>query len=63
MDLAFTVTPTTLRGEPARPRRRPENETTATGGHRRAGSGWGMVHGMFAQTTQNWWWTAHPAAR
>ncbi|WP_434404366.1 trp operon leader peptide [Streptomyces sp. NBC_01353] len=18
---------------------------------------------MFAQTTQNWWWTAHPAAR
>ncbi|AWI32888.1 trp operon leader peptide [Streptomyces sp. ICN441] len=22
-----------------------------------------MVHGMFAQTTQNWWWTAHPAAR
>ncbi|MFC8227335.1 trp operon leader peptide [Streptomyces sp. NPDC102402] len=22
-----------------------------------------MVRGMFAQTTQNWWWTAHPAAR
>ncbi|MFE4694092.1 trp operon leader peptide [Streptomyces sp. NPDC056749] len=21
------------------------------------------VRGMFAQTTQNWWWTAHPAAR
>ncbi|AWK12677.1 trp operon leader peptide [Streptomyces spongiicola] len=21
-----------------------------------------MVHGMFAQTTQNRWWTAHPAA-
>ncbi|MGW9219309.1 trp operon leader peptide [Streptomyces sp. NPDC055699] len=20
------------------------------------------VQGMFAQTTQNWWWTAHPAA-
>ncbi|MEU3218133.1 trp operon leader peptide [Streptomyces sp. NPDC014728] len=20
------------------------------------------VRGMFAQTTQNWWWTAHPAA-
>ncbi|MYQ38142.1 MULTISPECIES: trp operon leader peptide [unclassified Streptomyces] len=18
---------------------------------------------MFAQTTENWWWTAHPAAR
>ncbi|MFI1936718.1 trp operon leader peptide [Streptomyces purpureus] len=24
--------------------------------------GWGRVRGMFAQTTQNWWWTAHPAA-
>ncbi|QEU74889.1 trp operon leader peptide [Streptomyces nitrosporeus] len=21
------------------------------------------VRAMFAQTTQNWWWTAHPAAR
>ncbi|MFG2534987.1 trp operon leader peptide [Streptomyces sp. NPDC048511] len=21
------------------------------------------VRRMFAQTTQNWWWTAHPAAR
>ncbi|MFB7011114.1 trp operon leader peptide [Streptomyces sp. NPDC056308] len=20
------------------------------------------VRSMFAQTTQNWWWTAHPAA-
>ncbi|MFH8475157.1 trp operon leader peptide [Streptomyces sp. NPDC018000] len=20
------------------------------------------IHGMFAQTNQNWWWTAHPAA-
>ncbi|MBB5118569.1 trp operon leader peptide [Streptomyces eurocidicus] len=22
----------------------------------------GRVRSMFAQTTQNWWWTAHPAA-
>ncbi|HBF85810.1 MULTISPECIES: trp operon leader peptide [Streptomyces] len=22
-----------------------------------------MLRRMFAQTTQNWWWTAHPAAR
>ncbi|MEV5158104.1 trp operon leader peptide [Streptomyces sp. NPDC053728] len=21
------------------------------------------VRGMFAPTIQNWWWTAHPAAR
>ncbi|MEU3524389.1 MULTISPECIES: trp operon leader peptide [Streptomyces] len=21
-----------------------------------------MVSGMFALSTQNWWWTAHPAA-
>ncbi|QNE77890.1 trp operon leader peptide [Streptomyces finlayi] len=21
------------------------------------------IHGMFAQTVQNWWWPAHPAAR
>ncbi|WP_353962570.1 trp operon leader peptide [Streptomyces sp. NBC_01363] len=21
------------------------------------------VQDMFAQTNQNWWWTAHPAAR
>ncbi|MYS17388.1 trp operon leader peptide [Streptomyces sp. SID4982] len=31
---------------------------------RRAGPGrWVRVVGMFAQTTQNWWWTASPAAR
>ncbi|RCH69563.1 trp operon leader peptide [Streptomyces sp. SDr-06] len=23
----------------------------------------GRVPGMFAHSTQNWWWTAHPAAR
>ncbi|AWT42723.1 hypothetical protein DMT42_10595 [Streptomyces actuosus] len=22
----------------------------------------GRVAGMFALSTQNWWWTAHPAA-
>ncbi|MER7102122.1 trp operon leader peptide [Streptomyces humidus] len=22
-----------------------------------------MVRRMFALSTQNWWWTAHPAAR
>ncbi|MFI6010376.1 trp operon leader peptide [Streptomyces sp. NPDC051243] len=22
----------------------------------------GRVPGMFAHSTQNWWWTAHPAA-
>ncbi|WP_108013709.1 trp operon leader peptide [Streptomyces sp. VMFN-G11Ma] len=22
-----------------------------------------MVPRMFAHSTQNWWWTAHPAAR
>ncbi|MFI8290903.1 trp operon leader peptide [Streptomyces sp. NPDC085614] len=24
--------------------------------------GWATITGMFAQTTRNWWWTAHPAA-
>ncbi|OXS35991.1 hypothetical protein CHR28_06315 [Streptomyces sp. XY006] len=24
---------------------------------------WGRVPGMFAHSTQTWWWTAHPAAR
>ncbi|MFI1045157.1 trp operon leader peptide [Streptomyces griseoruber] len=23
---------------------------------------WGRVRRMFALSTQNWWWTAHPAA-
>ncbi|WP_095046750.1 trp operon leader peptide [Streptomyces sp. WM6386] len=23
---------------------------------------WGKVPRMFAHSTQNWWWTAHPAA-
>ncbi|MGW3101997.1 trp operon leader peptide [Streptomyces sp. NPDC001100] len=23
---------------------------------------WGRVRAMFAHSTQNWWWTAHPAA-
>ncbi|MFB9465026.1 trp operon leader peptide [Streptomyces cinereospinus] len=23
---------------------------------------WGRVRGMFAHSTQNWWWTASPAA-
>ncbi|MFD3841353.1 MULTISPECIES: trp operon leader peptide [Streptomyces] len=23
---------------------------------------WGKVRRMFAHSTQNWWWTAHPAA-
>ncbi|TXS45267.1 trp operon leader peptide [Streptomyces sp. uw30] len=23
---------------------------------------WGRVRRMFAHSTQNWWWTAHPAA-
>ncbi|MYQ63514.1 trp operon leader peptide [Streptomyces sp. SID4950] len=23
---------------------------------------WDRVPGMFAHPTQNWWWTAHPAA-
>ncbi|WP_375803522.1 trp operon leader peptide [Streptomyces sp. A012304] len=23
---------------------------------------WGNVRRMFAHSTQNWWWTAHPAA-
>ncbi|POX60331.1 hypothetical protein C3492_28185 [Streptomyces sp. Ru62] len=23
---------------------------------------WDRLHGMFALSTQNWWWTAHPAA-
>ncbi|MEV0965321.1 trp operon leader peptide [Streptomyces sp. I6] len=34
---------------------------TPAGGER-VGNGWGMVHGMFAQTIRDWWWTAHPAA-
>ncbi|MFD7945065.1 trp operon leader peptide [Streptomyces sp. NPDC059744] len=31
---------------------------------RRASDRWtsGRVRNMFAQTHQNWWWTAHPAA-
>ncbi|MFI7399865.1 trp operon leader peptide [Streptomyces sp. NPDC049541] len=24
--------------------------------------GWCKVPDMFAHSTQNWWWTAHPAA-
>ncbi|WP_078652660.1 trp operon leader peptide [Streptomyces sp. NRRL F-525] len=23
---------------------------------------WGRVRSMFAHSTRNWWWTAHPAA-
>ncbi|MFE0870688.1 trp operon leader peptide [Streptomyces rochei] len=23
---------------------------------------WGTLRRMFAHSTQNWWWTAHPAA-
>ncbi|MER7518138.1 trp operon leader peptide [Streptomyces sp. NPDC126499] len=23
---------------------------------------WATIGAMFAQTTQYWWWTAHPAA-
>ncbi|AVV43110.1 hypothetical protein C6376_18480 [Streptomyces sp. P3] len=23
---------------------------------------WGRVRRMFAHSTRNWWWTAHPAA-
>ncbi|PAK26179.1 hypothetical protein CJD44_11950 [Streptomyces sp. alain-838] len=23
---------------------------------------WGTLRRMFAHLTQNWWWTAHPAA-
>ncbi|MYQ79947.1 trp operon leader peptide [Streptomyces sp. SID4923] len=23
---------------------------------------WARVRGMFAHSTRNWWWTAHPAA-
>ncbi|MEU5342220.1 MULTISPECIES: trp operon leader peptide [unclassified Streptomyces] len=26
------------------------------------GVAWGRVRRMFAHSTQNWWWTAHPAA-
>ncbi|MET9821111.1 trp operon leader peptide [Streptomyces sp. NPDC006349] len=25
-------------------------------------SSWGTLRPMFAHSTQNWWWTAHPAA-
>ncbi|RSN58063.1 hypothetical protein DMH12_11690 [Streptomyces sp. WAC 04229] len=24
---------------------------------------WGTLPPMFTHSTQNWWWTAHPAAR
>ncbi|MES4885578.1 trp operon leader peptide [Streptomyces sp. NPDC000349] len=30
---------------------------------RGAARGCSRVWGMFAHSTQNWWWTAHPAAR
>ncbi|MGW9059915.1 trp operon leader peptide [Streptomyces sp. NPDC055733] len=30
---------------------------------RGAPRGCSKVCGMFAHSTQNWWWTAHPAAR
>ncbi|MFJ2903534.1 MULTISPECIES: trp operon leader peptide [unclassified Streptomyces] len=26
------------------------------------GDRWDRVRPMFAHSTQNWWWTAHPAA-
>ncbi|MFJ9904828.1 trp operon leader peptide [Streptomyces sp. NPDC101152] len=38
----------------------PANETRGTTGYEVRT--WGMVPRMFAHSTQNWWWTAHPAA-
>ncbi|MCW8215088.1 trp operon leader peptide [Streptomyces griseolus] len=55
--MAFTVTSPTLRGRTGRPSGRSTRETRA-----RPGGGSARVRSMFAQTTQNWWWTAHPAA-
>ncbi|QGV81054.1 trp operon leader peptide [Streptomyces ficellus] len=59
MGLAFTVTCTTLRGVPIRPSGRSPDETRNPGDSR---DSWGRVRLMFAHSTQNWWWTAHPAA-
>ncbi|MBQ0849666.1 trp operon leader peptide [Streptomyces sp. BH-SS-21] len=74
LDLAFTVTASTLRGRVGHPSPCSSIETDRARSKRRepatvrtdpaADPAWGRVRRMFAHPTQNqnWWWTAHPAA-
>ncbi|AXQ59107.1 trp operon leader peptide [Streptomyces koyangensis] len=50
---------------PGRPAPCPQCGTSDTPVRKRTGGGGGCatLRPMTAQQTQNWWWTAHPAAR
>ncbi|TPQ19389.1 trp operon leader peptide [Streptomyces sporangiiformans] len=73
LDLAFTVTSSTLRGHVGRPAVCSSIETVSARPERKVpepdaekpsapGRAWGMVRRMFAHSNQTWWWTARPAA-
>ncbi|TLS41331.1 trp operon leader peptide [Streptomyces montanus] len=73
LDLAFTVTSSTLRGHVGRPAvcssietadARPERQVPEHAPEKpcAAGGAWGRVRRMFAHSNQTWWWTARPAA-